>query len=325
MKTSISRRGLVRLVSFMSAIIAVLAAANVIYMNRLGRLENSVEAGYSAAIEELAQSADKIGAVLTKGRYASSPSMMTRLSNQLMEESGAAKSALESLPVYGMSVDNLEKFLSQVGNYASSLSRRATAGEELSDEDRENVRELSACADKLVESLWALRTKLLTNDRTVSELFAAVDSELGGFIADGFSGIEDGLANMPKLIYDGPFSDHILDRTPLMTKNAREVSVNDAREKAAAALGTDSFRVSVSEAGEDGKMPSYCFYCEGGRCAVSKNGGYIVYCLKSRNVTETSFGTVEALSKADQYLEALGIGDMKRTYYECYNNVCTVN
>ena len=309
----------------MSAIIAVLAAANVIYMNRLGRLENSVEAGYSAAIEELAQSADKIGAVLTKGRYASSPSMMTRLSNQLMEESGAAKSALESLPVYGMSVDNLEKFLSQVGNYASSLSRRATAGEELSDEDRENVRELSACADKLVESLWALRTKLLTNDRTVSELFAAVDSELGGFIADGFSGIEDGLANMPKLIYDGPFSDHILDRTPLMTKNAREVSVNDAREKAAAALGTDSFRVSVSEAGEDGKMPSYCFYCEGGRCAVSKNGGYIVYCLKSRNVAETSFGTVEALSKADQYLEALGIGDMKRTYYECYNNVCTVN
>ena len=325
MKTSISRRGLVRLVSFMSAIIAVLAAANVIYMNRLGRLENSVEAGYSAAIEELAQSADKIGAVLTKGRYASSPSMMTRLSNQLMEESGAAKSALESLPVYGMSVDNLEKFLSQVGNYASSLSRRATAGEELSDEDRENVRELSACADKLVESLWALRTKLLTNDRTVSELFAAVDSELGGFIADGVSGIEDGLANMPKLIYDGPFSDHILDRTPLMTKNAREVSVNDAREKAAAALGTDSFRVSVSEAGEDGKMPSYCFYCEGGRCAVSKNGGYIVYCLKSRNVAETSFGTVEALSKADQYLEALGIGDMKRTYYECYNNVCTVN
>ena len=325
MKTTISRRGIVRFASFMIALVAVLAAANVIYMKRIERLENSVEASYSSAIEGLAQSADQISAVLTKGRYASSPAMLTRLSNELMERSGEAKSALETLPVYGMSVDNLERFLSQVGNYAASLSQRATAGDELTDDDRRTVESLSACADQLKESLWELRTKMLTNDETVSNLFANINSEMSGFITDGFSGIEDGLKEMPKLIYDGPFSDHILERTPLMTKNAREVSLDEALEKAASALGVDSYRVLQCESSEEGKMPSYCFYCDGGRCAVSKNGGYIVYSMKSRNIEDSTLSCEDAVRRADDYLSALGIEGMESTYYECYNNVCTVN
>lgn len=325
MKTTISRRGLVRLVSFMVAIIAVLAAANIIYMRKICTLENSVEASYSSAIEGLAQSADQISAILTKGRYASTPAMMTRLSNELMEKSGQAKSALEALPVYGMSVDNLEKFLSQVGNYATSLSRRATAGEELTDDDRRTVEALSGCADELTESLWELRTKMLTNDVPISELFANLDGEMSGFITDGFSGIEDGLSEMPKLIYDGPFSDHILEKVPLMTQGVGEVDYDQALEKASAALGIESFRILQSESSEEGRMPSYCFYSEGGRCAVSKNGGYVVYAIKSRNVTDSEVSVEEALARADAYLEALGIEGMERTYYESYNNVCTVN
>ncbi len=325
MKTMISRRGLIRLVSFLGAIIAVLAAANIIYMQKIERLETSVEAGYSSAIEGLAQSADQISAVLTKGRYASSPAMMTKLSNELMEKSGQAKSALESLPVYGMSIDNLEKFLSQVGNYASSLSRRATAGETLTDEDRNTVEKLGACAEKLCQNLWELRTKLLTSDESVADLFANIGDNMGSFITDGFSGIEDGLSDMPKLIYDGPFSDHILERVPLMTKDAEEISKDEALEKASAALGIDSFRVLECGASEEGRMPSYCFYSEGGRCAVSKNGGYMVYCIKSRNVKESTLTAEDALRRADEYLKGLGIENMERTYYETYNNVCTVN
>ena len=325
MKTMISRRGLVRLVSFLGAIIAVLAAANIIYMQKIERLETSVEAGYSSAVEGLAQSADRISAVLTKGRYASSPAMMTKLSNELMEQSGQAKSALESLPVYGMGIDNLEKFLSQVGNYASSLSRRATAGEKLTDDDRKNVEKLGECAEKLSESLWELRTKLLTGDESVSEMFAEIGKNADCLISDGFSGIEDNLSEMPKLIYDGPFSDHILERVPLMTKDADEVTKEAALEKASAALGTDSFRVLECGAAEEGRMPSYCFYSEGGRCAVTKNGGYTVYCLKSRAVSDSTLTPEEGIEKADAYLKSLGISDMEKTYYESYNNVLTVN
>lgn len=325
MKTTLSRRGLIRFASFMTAIVAVLAISNAIYMKKIKRLEYSVEAGYGSAIEDLAQSADKISSILLKESYASSPSMMTRLSGELTECSGRAKSALQSLPVYGMSLDNLEKFFSQVGNYARSLSKRATAGEEISAEDREAVKKLCGCADSLSESLWELRGKFMSSDYTLGELFNNLDGAASGFISDGFSGIEDNLSEMPKLIYDGPFSDHILERTPAMTANAEEVEVGEAMKKAAAALDTEEKRILRCEAEEEGKMPSYCFYSEGGRCAVSKNGGYIVYCIKSRNVKESSLSAEDAARRADEYLESLGIEDMERTYYESYNNVCTVN
>ena len=325
MKTTLSRRGLIRFASFMLALVAVLAASNVIYMNKIKRLEYSVEASYSSAVEQLAQSADSIKTVLSKGRYASSPSMMTRLSENLTERAAEAKAALESLPVYGMSVDNLEKFLSQVGSYASSLSRKASAGGSLSEEEIKNVETLGECAERLSESLWELRTKMLTNDEPISRLFSEIDGGVGKFISDGFSGIEDGLKDMPKLIYDGPFSDHILERTPLMTQNAEEISASEALEKAAKALDEDSYLVLQCESSEEGKMPSYCFYSKGGRCAVSKNGGYIVYCIKSRSVDESTLTCEDAVRRADEYLKSLGISDMERTYYECYNNICTVN
>lgn len=325
LKTIISRRGLVRLVSFFAFALAVLTISNVMYMNRIDTLENAVQAGYSSAVEGLAQSADQISAVLTKGQYASSPSMMTRLSNELMQCSGEAKSALESLPVWGMDVSNLEKFLSQVGNYAVSLSRKAASGDELSQEERDNVKALTDCASKLSESLWELRGKMLTSDSSIAELFENVNGETEGFLTDGFSGIENGLKEMPKLIYDGPFSDHILEKMPEMTQNADEITEAEALDKAARALDTESYRVLRCDAGEEGKMPSYCFFCEGARCAVSKNGGYVVYAMKSRNVTDPKISCEQAIEYADSYLESLGIENMENTYYECYNGVCTIN
>lgn len=325
MKSSVTRRGIVRFASFMLAIIAVLAISNFMYMKRIRALENTVEASYGSAVESLAQSADKISTVLTKGRYASSPAMMTRLSNELTKQSEAAKTALQSLPVWGMELDGLEKFLSQVGNYAQSLSRRASAGEELAEEDMKNIDALSKCAQQLTESLWELRIRMLSDDLSISQLFDNLDGELGSYVSEGFSGINNGFEDMPKLIYDGPFSDHILERTPAMTANAKEITREEALEKASQALDAESYRVLECEASEEGKMPSYCFYCDGQRCSVSKNGGYVVYCLKSRNVMESSLSCEEAVAKADAYLKAMGIKDMERTYYECYNNVCTVN
>ncbi len=325
MKTTFSRRSLIRLTSFLLFAIAILGASNIVYMKKIEKLENSVQAGYQSSVESLAQSADRISSVLEKGRYTASPEMMSRLSAELLKSSGEAKSALEALPVRALSTDNLEKFLSQVGNYAASLSRRATAGEKLSERDRENVLRLSECAEKLSEDMWSLRTKILTSDYSMAEIFDGIDTEVGSFLADGISGIEDGLKDLPKLIYDGPFSDHILERTPIMTQNAEEITEDEALEKAAKAMCEEPFRVLKCEAGEEGKLPAYCFYCDGTRCAVSKNGGYVVYSIKSRKTGTETLSRDDAEGYAREYLESLGIEDMEKTYSESLGGVCTIN
>lgn len=325
MKTVISRRTIARIVSFSLAIIAVLGAADLIYMRKLALANSTIEYGYRQAVEDLAQSADKISATLTKGLYARSPAMMAKLSNHLISETGAAREALSRLPVAEVNLERTEKFLSQIGNYAYSLSAAAADGSDPSYEDYSKMTSLCKSAEEISNELWEMKSRLLADDRAVSELFRSMDGGAGSFISDSFSKLEEGLGSSPKLIYDGPFSDHILDKTPAMTKGAETVSRDDAAKKAAPYCGVEDWQLKDCVSGEEGKMPSYCFFADGVNCAVTKQGGYISYMMKHREVRNSKLTPAEAEVYARAYLDSLGVTNLKSTYHETYNNVCTVN
>ncbi len=325
MKTTISKRAIARIVSFSLAAIAVLGAADIIYMNKLSRAERIIESGYQQAVEDLASSADKISATLTKGLYSSSPVMMAKLSTQLMSEANYAKDALTKLPVSNSSLDKTEKFLSQIGNYAYSMSESAASGKQASYEDYSRMNSLCENARELCEKLWELKSKLMSSDKTITQLFYDLEDEASAFITDGFKGLEEGFENTPKLIYDGPFSDHILDRQPAMIQGADEVTEDEAREKAAPYCGLEAWELQTCDYSEEGKMPSYCFYANGVNCAVTKNSGYISYIIKSRDIRSQKITCEDAAAYAQGYLDSLGIRNMEKTYYETYNNVCTIN
>lgn len=325
MKTVISRRAIARIVSFSLAIIAVLAAMDVIYMNKLANAEDMIEYSYRQAVEDLASSADQISATLTKGMYAASPAMMSKLSTQLMSQANTAKVALTKLPVANINLEKTERFLSQVGNYAYSLSEAAAAGQEPSYEDYSSMNTLCQNAKALSDMLWDMQGRLFSNDKSISVLFSELTDSGSSFITDGFNEMENNFATTPKLIYDGPFSDHIIDKTPKMTAGAKEVSEEKALENAAKYLGMEDWQLKTSETGEAGKMPSYLFYADGVNCAVTKQGGYISYIIKSREVRNQKITPEQASVYAKAYIDSLGIENMEQTYYETYNNVCTIN
>ncbi|MCC8195670.1 MAG: germination protein YpeB [Ruminococcus sp.] len=307
------------------AIIAVLAAADIVYMCRLSRAESSIEYGYQEAVEELAQSADKISATLTKGLYASSPQMMQKLSSELLSEASNAKNALTKLPVATSNLEKTEKFLSQIGNYAYAMSATTADGTTPSYEDYQTMSTLCDNAEAFADELWSLKSKLLSNDKTITELFSELEDGGGSFLADGLSTVEEGFENTPKLIYDGPFSDHILEKTSVMLENAEEISEDEAKEIAASYCGLEAYQMKTAEYSEEGTMPSYRFTANGVTCSVTKNGGYVCYMLKRQAVKTSNLGAEEAVEAAQTYLENLGIEDMTETYYETYNGVCTVN
>ena len=127
----------------------------------------------------------------------------------------------------------------------------------------------------------------------------------------------------PTLINDGPFSDHILARTPLMTEGQPEVSAEQARITAANAAGKELSEMRE----EDSILPSYVFHdALSTSVAITKNGGYLCYLIteKPDNLT-AKLSYEEAVNKAQQYLSAHGYDSMKDTYYETDNGVMTLN
>lgn len=318
----ITRRGIVRIISFSVAIVLVLAVANIVYMKKLEAVNYVIESGYREAVEELASSADKISSTLTKGKYSNDAAMTARLANELITQSNTAKEALLKLPVSSFDLEDTNKFLSQVGNYAYSLSEKAARGEPYDISDTDNLEALSDIAEQFSELIWQLKNKMFSSDEELYEMFEDLDELL---ILEDLTNLESGFDEMPKLIYDGPYSDHILEKTPKMLEGAEEVTLEQAAEKAAKLLGVEAWELQSSDTGEEGKMPSYCFWTENGYAAVTKQGGYLNYMIKSRNVRDDEIEEEQAVRLAGLYLESLGIENMESTYYEEYNNVLCVN
>lgn len=317
-----SRRTLIRIVCFSLAIMGVLAASNIVYMSKLSVASNAIEATYLRSVEELCAGTDKIYSALTKSKCSASDRMLTKLSGELREQATNAKNALLDLPLSQVELSNTEKFFSQIGNYAAYLAKKLAA-DELDYEDYLTLSKLCEYAKNLRDKLYELESRLYSRGERLSELFE--DLEDGSFVMDGISGIEDNFKDMPKLIYDGPYSDHILEKEPKMTADAIGFSREEAAKKAAKATGLEDWQLEDAESSEEGKMPSYRFKADGVTVSVTKLGGYLSYMLKSRDVTNEDIDITEAIRRAELYLDTLGIPSMTKTYYECYNNVLTVN
>lgn len=324
----ISKRNIVRIISFAIAGVGVLSVRNIQLMAENKINSRALEYSYMRAVEELSTAADNVNNTLEKQIYAGTPELQQQLSAKLWRESSTAKAALAQLPVQELQLENTYKFLSQVGNYALSLAEKSSHDEKISEDEYEKLKSLHDFSDRLCDDMWELENSINSGEISLVSVASSMDAPDGDApnVTEGFSDFEEGFDSYPTLIYDGPFSDHILEKSPKMTANAKEITQQKALERATLATGISSNDFSqVSE--ESGKMPSWVFSDDKGTisCAVTKNGGYLSYFLKSRLVNNESISIDQGLANAKQFLDDLGINSMKTTYYEDYNGILTVN
>ncbi len=143
-------------------------------------------------------------------------------------------------------------------------------------------------------------------------------------VSDGFTEFEEGLSSYPTLIYDGPFSDHIMQKDPELLKGEQNVPRADAKKAAAKAAVLNEADLEDGN-DENSKMASYGFSGKGVDVSITKKGGLVSYMLKSRLVEESKIDIKQATEKARSYMDSLGIGAMETTYYEISNNIITFN
>lgn len=322
----LTRHGLIRLCTIPLAAVAALSAKTYMLSNSLTASQRKVTSTYSKAAEDLASSCDSISSTLEKQLYSGSPDMQRALAADLCRDACNAKAALAQLPVSKLHLENTNKFLSQVGNYSVSLTKELKDGREMSDEEYKNILSLYEVSKKLADEMWTLEGEVSGGEISFIETNSMPFEAQPLDISEGFKGVEDGFEGYPKLIYDGPFSDNIMERTPAMTENTMEIGKDYAREKAANALDISAGDLTrTHEVG--GKMPAWRFSDDSGNafCEVTKQGGYVSYFLNMRTVDSEHLDPESARKMAEDFLERLGIKSMESTYFEISSGVMTVN
>lgn len=320
----VKKQTFIKVISFLSVAILVVCGFALKERNKSLKYRLLIENQYSRAFEQLNSSLNNISMAIEKTVYVSSAKKMSSLSAEIFGEAELAKTALSELPTGDSNLSTIYRFLSQTGNYALSVAKNITSENAVSDKQREELKVLRNTAKTVTEVInnsgieyntpeqWAIEVENRLND---------IVSEQG--LASSLTQLEEDLSDYPTLIYDGPYSDHILEKEPLMTTGAREYTQQEALTVAQQTVGENN--ALRFEDMQSGKIECYRFADNNVNVTVSVHGGYLVYMRKNRAVGESLLSYDQALSKAKSFLKNMQINNMIDTYFYTDNGVCVIN
>jgi germination protein YpeB len=291
---------------------------------------------YGRAFYETTQRTKNVEALLSKGLVSGSPDQMDAILSDLWYNANSAQENLSQLPVSHDVVARTSKFLSQVGGYAYTLTKSNKAGT-LSDKDWGTMQQLYQSSVSLNKEMSTVEQESAAGAFHWTEVQSGLNETLPqGSVSSAdrsFRKVETQLHELPVLVYDGPFSDHIEQMQPLGLTGGL-VTLDQARDLARrfADLGGATVQQTVLASEVQGKIPSYIIQLHAGdkptdviTVDVSKQGGQVVSLLNPRTVPATKLSDQQALSRAGDFLNSRGLTGFVSTYALRGQNIATVS
>lgn len=320
------KRSKIRIYLYLFTLFFVLFIALVMSSIKADRLSRQLNASSQRALTELEEYVSSINTSLTKGMYANSSALLGDIASDLIRDSAGAKTALSALPISDSQIDNTSKFLSQVGAFVSALNKELSSNKKLSEKEIKQINTLIDYSEKLADELSSMNEGVQSGNMSFSDSVSTLeksDKEIKS-LSTALSDIRQTAGDYPSLIYDGPFSDHILNQKPKLLEDKDKISKKEAKKKAAHFLDANESKLTFVDE-ENGDIPAYVFSSDGNSIAITKKGGYVVYMLGSTFAGEISISEEEAIDRASQFLTANGYSNMKDSYYSVTDGICTVN
>lgn len=321
-----TRRGKIRLGLYIGTVITVLGILSIVQTVKAQKYEREATLTKQMALLSLEESLNNISTNLEKTIYVSTPTMLAELGSDLWRETSAAKTSLSILPTEDTYLNNTYKFLSQIGEFVMSLQRKSATGQELTTQEREKLKELKNFCISLNEQVSNMCFNLQNGNfsfEDYSSTLPQANSELNT-LSQSLDDAEQAMTDLPSLIYDGPFSDHIDQGEPRYLAGLDEISENKALEIAQTVCMAEADGLEYAY-DENGDIPCYVFQSENCTVAITKTGGKPLYMINSDFAGEIQLEYKEAVAIAKKYLSKIGYQNMRESYYFAEDGICTVN
>lgn len=296
---------------------------------RARQAERLLSNTYHHAFSELTTAAGELDSALQKVTYTTPGPLQDSLYQQIYAKALAAQYALGELPYANIDLEQTAAFFAKTGDYAMSLSRGG--GENARDSLAslsEIARELSTSLAQLQSELEAGTLELSQVTRATQELSAATEDETQANGGITFQNVESDFPELPSLVYDGPFSEHMSSATPRMLEGLSAVSVEEARARASAFLNVSPAALTLSSA-SDGVLPAYAFTLPqdggSGYIEVTRQGGQILSYFQDRCPAQPAISVDKAIALAQNYLTAWAFPHMEPSYHIQREGVLTIH
>lgn len=316
------------------AIIAILALFGVgtwsYYQNKqLSALKIQTENQYNRAFLDLTNYVDDLEVLLAKSLVTSTPKSTSTMLGEVWRQSNLAQENMGQLPVSPPILEKTSNYLTQVGDFAYALNNKTLSGAPLSDKEYVNLKKLHGFAVSLQKNLHGIENQInagkMNWGKTTAKAAKSVSvSKNNDPQSSSIENIDKNFQEYPSLIYDGPYSDHMLKSKPLGLKS-NKVNAEEAKKIAKKFVGEDKIQeIRQLDSNEVGKIKTYRFKAvfknstdeQGAEIDVTQQGGQIYWMLRNRDFGKETLSMNEAKKKALAFLNKNGFKNMIDTYYQ---------
>lgn len=289
--------------------------------------------GYQHSFAEMTDQLEGLNAALQKGQYATSPALLSALCAEAYSRASAAQVALGELPYSHVELEQTAAFLAKAGDYAYTLGRQAVSAGSATPEERAAIAGLSEISRTLTDRLNQLRAELNYLPLTLETVLEAEErlaaAETGTVLAGtSFRDMELEFPELPTLLYDGPFSQHLTNQSPKYLEGKSPVDEETARRAAAGFLEVEPSLLTLTSLRE-GNLPGYGFSMEQEKqtlwIEVSRQGGVVMELLSSRLFGSPQILPEAAMAIAKDFLAERNFPSMAATYTVINGSLMTIS
>ena len=302
--------------------------------NNFKRQKQASEDEYNRAMYEMVGYISNVESELAKLQITNTPKMTSTTLASIWKQSNLAKENLEELPSTQNSMSKASKYLSQVSDYSYSLLKKTTQNEKLNDEEYATIAKLYKSSQDLGSIMTDIYNDLNDGRIRWDELKKVSDEKLSqSEEVTTVSNIEKIGKNFQEyvgLIYDGAFSDHLLNMQPKFLSN-NEVTKDQAKENIIKIFKEENIETLEELEDSNGTIDLYNFKLklknepDIKNISMTKKDGKLYLMISDRKVEEEKISMEEAESKGLEFLKSIGIDNVKENYYLKTENFAIIN
>lgn len=301
-------------------IISILGATTIIFLclflsfqNTSKSYKQTLENNYKKNFYEVASNINDLEVDISKVVATTDVGTLNTLLSGLHSNVILTLSNVNQLPITYDKLTNINMLLNKTGGFVQSLLDRIFDGQTLEDDDYTS---LSSIHSSLISLKYDLNN-YYNNIRADFNILANADGKGASDFSTGLMSTESANSKVPSLIYDGPFSESVLNKEIVGLADF-EVSQSEATD-----IIKKIFDVqSVNYLGLiKGKFETYNFHLDiqnGLDVMITKQGGLLLTVTSFGSNGENTISSSDGIKIAENFAKRVGISNM----YSVWNQVC---
>jgi len=297
---------------------------------------NATENMRQQAFYNLLERVENMDVLLAKAVVSSEPANTTMALADIWRQATSAVEDLSALPLAHFELTGTAGFLAQLGDYSHSLAQQNARGSGISDKQLSELIELRTRLSNVRAKLQDVQQRAAKGTLSWVELAREANRRLPAQrpepLDSDMAKMEQEVQQFPELVYDGPFSDHLVNREPLGL-TGQDVSAEQASVAARRFLFGDQVdKYQLDYQGKtEGLIPAHTFSWEPGNeegstlIDVSVKGGHVIMLLRPRMPEKAEMSVDEAVDKGTEFLRDRNLPSVTPTYKLRQGNAAVIS